>query len=115
MLLLSCVFILGYIRNTSEEQKAYNTNGREYRHLLQMMIPAYNRNGGRGSLVVNVTDSRSSVMSSISEPLKIYRSDVADVVDQTSSRWYGVEVRRGGASSGYLNMVQNDVVRRKSP
>ncbi|GFS76609.1 hypothetical protein TNCV_1622061 [Trichonephila clavipes] len=32
-----------------------------------------------------------------------------------SSRWCGMVVRRGGASSGHLTMVQNDVVRRQKP
>ncbi|GFW15980.1 uncharacterized protein TNCV_4432531 [Trichonephila clavipes] len=63
------------------------------------------------------------VMSSSSVPLKTHRVGQRCTLNlsraETSSRWCGVVVRRGGASSGVvyvtLTMVQNYVVRRLKP
>ncbi|GFW07613.1 uncharacterized protein TNCV_3917461 [Trichonephila clavipes] len=61
---------------------------------------------GRGSLVVKVSDHGWRVMSSSPVPLKTRRVGERCTLNlsraQTSSRWYGVVVRRGGASSGVV-------------
>ncbi|GFV38606.1 uncharacterized protein TNCV_132451 [Trichonephila clavipes] len=64
-------------------------------------------NGGRGSLVVKkVSDRGWHVTSSSPVPLKTRRVGERCPLNlsraQTSSRWCGVVVRRGGASSGVV-------------
>ncbi|GFT41924.1 uncharacterized protein TNCV_1667711 [Trichonephila clavipes] len=76
---------------------------------------------GCGSLVVKVSDCGGHAMSSNPIPLKTRRVEKGCTLNlsraQTSSRWCGVVVRRGGCHlrCRHLNMVQNDVVRRPKP
>ncbi|GFX13732.1 hypothetical protein TNCV_599421 [Trichonephila clavipes] len=62
--------------------------------------------GGRGSLVVKVSDRGWRVMSSTPVPLKIHRVGERCTLNlsrtQTSSRWCGIVVRRGDANSGVV-------------
>ncbi|GFT25132.1 uncharacterized protein TNCV_180271 [Trichonephila clavipes] len=66
-------------------------------------------NGGRGSPVVKVSDHGKHVMSSIPVPLKIRRVGQRCTLNlsraEASSRWCGVVVRRGGASSGVVHVT----------
>ncbi|GFY17305.1 hypothetical protein TNCV_1090791 [Trichonephila clavipes] len=61
---------------------------------------------GRGSLEVKASDRGWRVMSSSPVPLKTRRIEKRCTFHlsraQTSSRWCGVVVRRGGASSGVV-------------
>ncbi|GFT55374.1 uncharacterized protein TNCV_2714261 [Trichonephila clavipes] len=61
---------------------------------------------GRGSRVVKVSDHGRHVMSSSRVPLKTRRVEQRCTLNlsraQTSSRWCGVVVRRGSASSGVV-------------
>ncbi|GFX67205.1 uncharacterized protein TNCV_2185521 [Trichonephila clavipes] len=63
---------------------------------------------GCGSPVVRVSDHGRYVMSSSPEPLKIRRVGQRFTLNlsraETSSRWCGVVVRRGGASSGVVHV-----------
>ncbi|GFX28687.1 uncharacterized protein TNCV_4860511 [Trichonephila clavipes] len=78
---------------------------------------------GCGSPVVKVSNHGRHVMSSIPVPLKTRRVGQRCTLNlsraETSSRWCGVVVRRGGVpaqvSSTSLTMVQNYVVRRQKP
>ncbi|GFX15638.1 uncharacterized protein TNCV_2131241 [Trichonephila clavipes] len=84
-------------------------------------FPYYFR--GCGSPVVKVSNHGRHVMSSIPVPLKTRRVGQRCTLNlsraETSSRWCGVGVRRGGASQRcrprHLTMVQNYVVRRQKP
>ncbi|GFW72949.1 uncharacterized protein TNCV_830721 [Trichonephila clavipes] len=75
--------------------------------------------GGRGSLVVKVSDRGWHVTSSSPVPLKTRRVGARCTLNllraQTSSRWCGVVVRRGVCQLRYrprhLTMVQNYEVR----
>ncbi|GFW54536.1 uncharacterized protein TNCV_2232101 [Trichonephila clavipes] len=79
--------------------------------------------GGCGSLVVKVSNHGRHVMSSIPVPLKTRRVGQRCTLNlsraETSSRWCGVVVRRGGCQlrcrPRHLTMVQNYVVRRQKP
>ncbi|GFU86679.1 uncharacterized protein TNCV_2880991 [Trichonephila clavipes] len=78
---------------------------------------------GCGSPVVRVSDHGRYVMSSSPVPLKTRRVGQRCTLNlsraQTSSRWCGVVVRRGGCQlrcrPRHLTMVQNYVVRRQKP
>ncbi|GFY27561.1 uncharacterized protein TNCV_910121 [Trichonephila clavipes] len=80
-----------------------------------------NSRAGCGSPVVKVSNHGRHVMSSIPVPLKTRRVGQRCTLNlsraETSSRWCGVVVRRGGASSGvvHVTLVQNYVVRRQKP
>ncbi|GFV40033.1 uncharacterized protein TNCV_4412641 [Trichonephila clavipes] len=79
--------------------------------------------GGCGSPVVKVSNHGRHVMSSIPVPLKTRRVGQRCTLNlsraETSSRWCGVVVRRGGCQlrcrPRHLTMVQNYVVRRQKP
>ncbi|GFU13599.1 RNA-directed DNA polymerase from mobile element jockey [Trichonephila clavipes] len=81
------------------------------------------RLGGCGSPVVKVSNHGRHVMSSIPVPLKTRRVGQRCTLNlsraETSSRWCGVVVRRGGCQlrcrPRHLTMVQNYVVRRQKP
>ncbi|GFX88675.1 uncharacterized protein TNCV_833051 [Trichonephila clavipes] len=64
---------------------------------------------GCGSPVVKVLDHGRHVMSSSPVPLKSRRVGQGCTLNlsraETSSRWYGVVVRRGGASSGVVDFT----------
>ncbi|GFV22791.1 hypothetical protein TNCV_1317431 [Trichonephila clavipes] len=64
---------------------------------------------GCGSSVVNVSDHVSHVMRSSPVPLKTRRVDQRCSLNlsraETSSRWCGVVVRRGGACSGVVPVI----------
>ncbi|GFY10504.1 uncharacterized protein TNCV_2565321 [Trichonephila clavipes] len=78
---------------------------------------------GCGSPVVKVSNHGRHVMSSIQVPLKTRRVGQRCTLNlsraETSSRWCGVVVRRGGCQlkcrPSHLTMVQNYVVRRQKP
>ncbi|GFS80625.1 uncharacterized protein TNCV_3870441 [Trichonephila clavipes] len=78
---------------------------------------------GCGSPVVKVSNHGRHVMSSIPVPLKTRRVGQRCTLNlsraETSSRWCGVVVRRGGCQlrcrPRHLTMVQNYVVRRQKP
>ncbi|GFU65160.1 uncharacterized protein TNCV_4056301 [Trichonephila clavipes] len=78
---------------------------------------------GCGSPVVKVSNHGRHVMSSIPVPLKTRRVGQRCTLNlsraETSSRWCGVVVRRGGSQlrcrPRHLTMVQNYVVRRQKP
>ncbi|GFW48038.1 uncharacterized protein TNCV_2402251 [Trichonephila clavipes] len=78
---------------------------------------------GCGSPVVKVSNHGRHVMSSIPVPLKTRRVGQRCTLNlsraETSSRWCGVGVRRGGCQlrcrPRHLTMVQNYVVRRQKP
>ncbi|GFV14751.1 uncharacterized protein TNCV_3959611 [Trichonephila clavipes] len=78
---------------------------------------------GYGSPVVKVSNHGRHVMSSIPVPLKTRRVGQRYTLNlsraETSSRWCGVVVRRGGCQlrcrPRHLTMVQNYVVRRQKP
>ncbi|GFT89004.1 uncharacterized protein TNCV_3084451 [Trichonephila clavipes] len=78
---------------------------------------------GCGSPVVKVSNHGRHVMSSIPVPLKTHRVGQRCTLNlsraETSSRWCGVVVRRGGCQlrcrPRHLTMVQNYVVRRQKP
>ncbi|GFX79807.1 DUF1758 domain-containing protein [Trichonephila clavipes] len=78
---------------------------------------------GCGSPVVKVSNHGRHVMSSILVPLKTRRVGQRCTLNlsraETSSRWCGVVVRRGGCQlrcrPRHLTMVQNYVVRRQKP
>ncbi|GFX94796.1 uncharacterized protein TNCV_2378691 [Trichonephila clavipes] len=78
---------------------------------------------GCGSPVVKVSNHDRHVMSSIPVPLKTrlvgQRCTLNLSRAETSSRWCGVVVRRGGCQlrcrPRHLTMVQNYVVRRQKP
>ncbi|GFT19616.1 uncharacterized protein TNCV_2534911 [Trichonephila clavipes] len=78
---------------------------------------------GCGSPVVKVSNHGRHVMSSIPVPLKTRRVGKRCMLNlsraETSSRWCGVVVRRGGCQlrcrPRHLTMVQNYVVRRQKP
>ncbi|GFW87879.1 uncharacterized protein TNCV_1359831 [Trichonephila clavipes] len=78
---------------------------------------------GCGSPVVKVSNHGRHVMSSIPVPLKTRRVGQRCTLNlsraETSSRWCGVVVRRGGCllrcRPRHLTMVQNYVVRRQKP
>ncbi|GFX02038.1 uncharacterized protein TNCV_372271 [Trichonephila clavipes] len=78
---------------------------------------------GCGSPVVKVSDHGRHVMSSSPVPLKTRRVGQRCTLNlsrtETSSRWCGVVVRRGGyqlrCRPCHLTMVQNYVVRRQKP
>ncbi|GFW52153.1 uncharacterized protein TNCV_2426001 [Trichonephila clavipes] len=78
---------------------------------------------GCGSPVVKVSKHGRHVMSSIPVPLKTRRVGQRCTLNlsraETSSRWCGVVVRRGGCQlrcrPRHLTMVQNYVVRRQKP
>ncbi|GFV83572.1 uncharacterized protein TNCV_5120621 [Trichonephila clavipes] len=78
---------------------------------------------GCGSPVVKVSNHGRHVMSSIQVPLKTRRVGHRCTLNlsraETSSRWCGVVVRRGGCQlrcrPRHLTMVQNYVVRRQKP
>ncbi|GFU32869.1 uncharacterized protein TNCV_4154961 [Trichonephila clavipes] len=65
--------------------------------------------GGCGSPVVKVSNHGRHVMSSIPVPLKTRRVGQRCTLNlsraETSSRWCGVVVRRGGASSGVVHVT----------
>ncbi|GFT89517.1 uncharacterized protein TNCV_4387731 [Trichonephila clavipes] len=79
--------------------------------------------GGCGSPVVKVSNHGRPVMSSSPVPLKTRRVGQRCTLNlsraETSSRWCGVVVRRGGCQfrcrPRHLTMVQNYVVRRQKP
>ncbi|GFW96677.1 uncharacterized protein TNCV_2847341 [Trichonephila clavipes] len=64
---------------------------------------------GCGSPVVKVSNHGRHVMSSIPVPLKTRRVGQRCTLNlsraETSSRWCGVVVRRGGASSGVVHVT----------
>ncbi|GFW06487.1 uncharacterized protein TNCV_2188211 [Trichonephila clavipes] len=64
---------------------------------------------GCGSPVVKVSNHGRHVMSSIQVPLKTRRVGQRCTLNlsraETSSRWCGVVVRRGGASSGVVHVT----------
>ncbi|GFS69963.1 uncharacterized protein TNCV_3102451 [Trichonephila clavipes] len=82
-----------------------------------------NAKEGCGSPVVKVSNHGRHVMSSIPVPLKTRRVGQRCTLNlsraETSSRWCGVVVRRGGCQlrcrPRHLTMVQNYVVRRQKP
>ncbi|GFX05516.1 uncharacterized protein TNCV_3434201 [Trichonephila clavipes] len=82
-----------------------------------------NKAWGCGSPVVKVSNHGWHVMSSIPVPLKTRRVGQRCTLNlsraETSSRWCGVVVRRGGCQlrcrPRHLTMVQNYVVRRQKP
>ncbi|GFT31220.1 uncharacterized protein TNCV_3480291 [Trichonephila clavipes] len=78
------------------------------RFLLFHLI-SYNFYGGCGSPVVKVSNHGRHVMSSIPVPLKTRRVGQRCTLNlsraETSSRWCGVVVRRGGASSGVVHVT----------
>ncbi|GFX19755.1 uncharacterized protein TNCV_2076621 [Trichonephila clavipes] len=65
--------------------------------------------GGCGSLVIMVSNHGRHVMSSIPVPLKTRRVGQRCTLNlsraETSTRWCGVVVRRGGASSGVVHVT----------
>ncbi|GFT42520.1 uncharacterized protein TNCV_1787691 [Trichonephila clavipes] len=67
------------------------------------------RSKGCGSPVVKVSNHGRHVMSSIPVPLKTRRVGQRCTLNlsraETSSRWCGVVVRRGGASSGVVHVT----------
>ncbi|GFV39459.1 uncharacterized protein TNCV_4796561 [Trichonephila clavipes] len=85
--------------------------------------PVSNSIMGCGSPVVKVSNHGRHVMSSIQVPLKTRRVGQRCTLNlsraETSSRWCGVVVRRGGCQlrcrPRHLTMVQNYVVRRQKP
>ncbi|GFW93702.1 uncharacterized protein TNCV_4542291 [Trichonephila clavipes] len=68
-----------------------------------------NQMKGRGSPVVKVSDHGRHVMSSSPAPLKTRHVGQRCTLNQsraeTSSRWCGVVVRRGGTSSGVVRVT----------
>ncbi|GFW91677.1 uncharacterized protein TNCV_4500961 [Trichonephila clavipes] len=93
-------------------------------HLMCLLVVADTGcNQGCGSPVVKVSNHGRHVMSSIPVPLKTRRVGQRCTLNlsraETSSRWYGVVVRRGGCQlrcrPRHLTMVQNYVVRRQKP
>ncbi|GFS52927.1 uncharacterized protein TNCV_330801 [Trichonephila clavipes] len=76
---------------------------------------------GRGSLVVKVSDRGWHVTSSSPIPLKTYRIGGRCTLNlsraQTSSRWCGVIVRKGGdtAQESSLSLDHGSKLRRPSP
>ncbi|GFY32747.1 uncharacterized protein TNCV_4638531 [Trichonephila clavipes] len=77
------------------------TNGGFYRRRVEAL--------GCGSPVVKVSNHGRHVMSSIPVPLKTRRVGQRCTLNlsraETSSRWCGVVVRRGGASSGVVHVT----------
>ncbi|GFT45930.1 uncharacterized protein TNCV_2250681 [Trichonephila clavipes] len=71
--------------------------------------PLWSINEGCGSPVVKVSNHGRHVMSSIPVPLKTRRVGQRCTLNlsraETSSRWCGVVVRRGGASSGVVHVT----------
>ncbi|GFV60649.1 uncharacterized protein TNCV_46011 [Trichonephila clavipes] len=77
---------------------------------LQLVANSSNSyNTGCGSPVVKVSNHGRQVMSSSPVPLKIRRVGQRCTLNlsraETSSRWCGVVVRRGGASSGVVHVT----------
>ncbi|GFU83368.1 uncharacterized protein TNCV_1153921 [Trichonephila clavipes] len=78
--------------------------------LMMYLLPhLQKRSVGCGSPVVKVSNHGRHVMSSIPVPLKTRRVGQRCTLNlsraETSSRWCGVVVRRGGASSGVVHVT----------
>ncbi|GFU85325.1 uncharacterized protein TNCV_2386301 [Trichonephila clavipes] len=79
--------------------------------------------GGHGSKMVKVSNHGWRVMSSSPVPLQTHRVEERCTLNlsraQRSSRWCGVEARRGSCQlrcrPRHLTMVQNDELRRQKP
>ncbi|GFS87480.1 uncharacterized protein TNCV_207891 [Trichonephila clavipes] len=80
---------------------------RQYKSYLTWLVQQKNK--GCGSPVVKVSNHGRHVMSSIQVPLKTRRVGQRCTLNlsraETSSRWCGVVVRRGGASSGVVHVT----------
>ncbi|GFW13577.1 hypothetical protein TNCV_1210431 [Trichonephila clavipes] len=74
-----------------------------------LQVPRFHSKRGCGSLVVNVSDHGRHVMNSSPVLLKTHRVAQRCTLNlsraETSSRWCGVVVRRGGASSGVVHVT----------
>ncbi|GFY33720.1 retrovirus-related Pol polyprotein from transposon 412 [Trichonephila clavipes] len=86
------------------------TRAEESRQLARVhTLRAQDKDQGCGSPVVKVSNHGRHVMSSIQVPLKTRRVGQRCTLNlsraETSSRWCGVVVRRGGASSGVVHVT----------
>ncbi|GFU22262.1 uncharacterized protein TNCV_4856081 [Trichonephila clavipes] len=95
-----------------------------YVHSILVLNLDFTMLWGCGSPAVKVSDHGRHVMSSSPVELKTHRVGQRCMLNlsraETSSRWCGVVVRRGGASSDgcrprHLTMVRNYVARRQKP